>query len=232
MIIQRSLIHVNDKKETNVQGERQWRAGRNPSSPPPFPTHKTSRAATELKKTTQLQQLAAMTDPKDERLYPFSELAAPWRCTNRDYGERLKINRTNGWSKDEAALQHVSNVRRLHTREHLLVYTDGSQRDIQGKRRLNAGIVGFRDGTVAFELSMGLGEKAEVYDGEMAALAMGATKASNHAKGDDEDGITVLSEFIENSGAFTQSGEQRSGRPAPVPEEEIEREWWEDDEHA
>lgn len=44
----------------------------------------------------------------------------------------------------------------------------------------------FRDGTEAFKLSMGLGKKAGVYDGEMAALAMGATKAMNHAKGDEE----------------------------------------------
>ncbi len=82
--------------------------------------------------------------------------------------------------------QHNSDIKRLQTRDHLLVYTDGLQRNIRGKNRVGAGIVGFRDGTVAFELSMRLGEKAEVYDGEMAALTMGATKATNHASEDGE----------------------------------------------
>ncbi len=124
-----------------------------------------------------------MTDPNDERLYPFSELAAPWRRTKRDYGERLIISGTNGQSKDEAAHQHNIDIKRLQTPR---PSSDGSQRNIRGKKRVGAGIVGFRDGTVAFELSMGLGEKAKVHDGEMAALAMGATKATNHASEDGE----------------------------------------------
>lgn len=61
-----------------------WRAGRNPSNLPPLPTHRASRAANKLKKTTQLQQITAMTDPKDERLYASFELTVPWRCTNRN----------------------------------------------------------------------------------------------------------------------------------------------------
>ncbi len=88
----------------------------------------------------------------------------------------------------------------MQTRDHLLVYTDGSQRDIRGKRRVGAGIAGFRDGTRAFELSMGLGEKAEVYDGEMAALAMGATKATHHAKEDGE--VKHLHFFADNTSAI------------------------------
>ncbi len=173
---------------------------RNPSNPPPLPTRRESRAVNEIKKTTQLQQIAALTDPIDERLYPFSDLAAPWRRTERDYGDRLIICGTNGQSKDEAAHQHNSDIRRLQTRDHLLVYTDGSQRDIRGKRRVGAGIVGFRDGTAAFELNMGLGEKAEVYDGEMAAPAMGATKATNHAKEDGD--VKHLHFFADNTSAI------------------------------
>lgn len=42
----------------------------------------------------------------------------------------------------------------------------------------------------------------------------------------------ALSDFIENFGASMQSGEQGSERPGPVPEDEIECVWWEDDEHT
>ncbi|KAK0478909.1 hypothetical protein IW261DRAFT_1481652 [Armillaria novae-zelandiae] len=94
------------------QLDNRWRAGRNPSNPPPLPTHKASRAVAETKKTTQLQQVAMLTDPNDERLHPFSDLAAPWRRTEQD-----------------------RDIQRLQTCDHLLVYTDGSQRDIRGKNR-------------------------------------------------------------------------------------------------
>ncbi len=110
--------------------DNRWRAGRNPINPPPLPVHRMSKAVNELKKMMQLQQLATMTDLNDERLYPFSELVAPWRHTKWDYGERLIISRTNGQSKDEAAYQHNSDIKRLQTHDHLLVYIDGSQCDI------------------------------------------------------------------------------------------------------
>lgn len=47
---------------------------------------------------------------------------------------------------------------------------------------------------------MGLGEKAEVYDGEMAVLTMGATKVMNHAS---EDGkVKHLHFFADNTSAI------------------------------
>ncbi|KAK0212341.1 hypothetical protein DFS33DRAFT_1247902, partial [Desarmillaria ectypa] len=45
-----------------------------------------------------------------------------------------------------------------------------------------------------------------------------------------KEGIAALGEFIENSGAFTRSGETRSPRQALEIEEEEEREWWEEEE--
>ncbi len=47
-----------------------------------------------------------------------------------------------------------------------------------------------------------------------------------------KEGIAALGEFIENSGAFTRSGEVRSPRLAPEMEEEEEREWWEEEDES
>ncbi|KAG7447139.1 uncharacterized protein BT62DRAFT_1004717, partial [Guyanagaster necrorhizus] len=45
-----------------------------------------------------------------------------------------------------------------------------------------------------------------------------------------KEGITALSEFMENTGAFTRTGQPQNEKLAPEPEEEEGGEWWEEEE--
>ncbi|KAL1698403.1 hypothetical protein EV121DRAFT_297226 [Schizophyllum commune] len=85
--------------------------------------------------------------------------------------------------KDEAAKVHRAKVQRIWQRnDHLLIYTDGSQREVSGVRRVGAAAVAYCGGREIKTLAYGMGEDAEVYDGELAALMLESQFATIFAK--------------------------------------------------
>ena len=83
---------------------------------------------------------------------------------------------------------------------HLFVYTDGSMRTICRVRRAGAGTVIYHKGREVKALRMGLGPAAEVYDGELTALLMGATVATRIAA--NNPSITNIHFYADNSAAI------------------------------
>lgn len=122
--------------------------------------------------------MARLTNANDERIFPF--LAAPWHRQSTDFNGRLTIKPASlGTKKDEAAKEHIESIGKFkHKPDHLLVYSDGSLRILHGFRRVGAGVVIYHEESEVFARSMGLGAKAEVYDGEMTGLLMGARGAT------------------------------------------------------
>lgn len=176
-----------------------WRQGQAPAVPPPLPPRKPgSRAKTELRKTTPLQATATHTNPQDERISPY--MMPPWRRTAAAFGDRLKIrNKAGKMSKVEAARAHQEYLKTLHGPSTLVAYADGSQQEVNGRRRVGAGLVVYHDRRVVKELAVGLGPRAEVYDGEMAALMMTARALVHLAE--ERPGISNIAIFSDNSAA-------------------------------
>ena len=114
----------------------------------------------------------------EERIFPF--LSAPWQRQASDFGGRLRITPGSlGTKKDEAAKEHIEKIEEFKYKpDHLLIYSDGSLRNLHGFRRVGAGVVIYHEEAEVYARSMGLGAKAEVYDGELTGLLMGARGAS------------------------------------------------------
>ncbi|KAJ3559098.1 hypothetical protein NP233_g11351 [Leucocoprinus birnbaumii] len=94
---------------------------------------------------TQLNKIASMTAPNHERIFPF--LLPLWQKTSADYVDRFIINAETG-PKDEAAAVHLQCFAELHNNpEHIIVYSDGSQRLI--KKTLLAELTGMAMGLKA-----------------------------------------------------------------------------------
>ena len=103
--------------------------------------------------------------------------------------------------KAEAADDHMKKIKELSRQsQHLLVYTDGSKRTLHRTKRVGAGVVGYYRGQIVFELRMGLGSDAEVYDSEMAALMLGAYRAVQFANRNND--INHIWFFADNTAAI------------------------------
>lgn len=178
-----------------------WRSGNAPHTPPPLPPQKPrSRAAAELRKTTPLLHAAASTSPDDERIDPFA--AAPWRRAAAEYNGRFTIaNKKPTVKKDEAAKAHKARLPSLTNPATIIAYTDGSQKDDRGTTRVGAGVVLYHNGTRVRALRAGLGQRAEVYDAEMAALQIAAAAATTYAEQHREVKSIVF--FADNSAAVS-----------------------------
>ena len=76
-----------------------------------------------------------------ERIFPF--LSAPWQRRASDFGGRLRISSASlGTKKDEAAKEHIERIEEFKYKpDRLLVYSDGSLRNLHGFRRVGAGVV-------------------------------------------------------------------------------------------
>ncbi|KAK0488315.1 hypothetical protein EDD18DRAFT_1466290 [Armillaria luteobubalina] len=114
-----------------------------------------------------------------------------------DFNGRLQI--TEADPTEDKTSRHKAHIAALQTPNHLLIYTDGSLRPLHRVRQVGAGVAGFQNGAEVFTQKMGLGLHAEVYDGELAALAMGTATAvkycSTHPK------ITHIHFFADNTSA-------------------------------
>ncbi|KZV79120.1 hypothetical protein EXIGLDRAFT_593265, partial [Exidia glandulosa HHB12029] len=159
-----------------------WRSGNAPSTPPPLPPQKPrSRAAAELRKTTPLLHAATATSPDDERIDPF--LAAPWRRTAAEYGDRFTVsNKKRTETKEDAAKAHKARLPSVTNPATIIAYTDGSQRDERGTTSVGAGVVLYHNGERVRALRAGLGHHAEVYDAEVSALQIAAMAAKAYAE--------------------------------------------------
>ncbi|KAJ3562483.1 hypothetical protein NP233_g9541 [Leucocoprinus birnbaumii] len=134
---------------------------------------------------TQLNKIASLTAPHHERIFPF--LLPPWRKTSADYADRFIINAETG-PKEEAAAIHLQRFAELRDNpEHIVIYSDGSQRSIKKRFRwVGAAAVGFYGGDEVFHRKIGLGGKAEVYDAELTGMAMGLKAAISKANENPE----------------------------------------------
>jgi ribonuclease HI len=174
-----------------------WREGRAPRVAPPIMAKQPRNRKKANKATTQLAELAKLTSPNDERIFPF--LTPPWRRLKADFGERLKISATT-MDKEEAAEDHMKKIEKIErSPNHMLIYTDGSQRPIHRVRRSGAGITIRVAREEIYAQSIGLGSKAEVYDGELMGLSRGAQKAVQLAR---ERNISHLLFFADNTSAI------------------------------
>jgi ribonuclease HI len=124
-----------------------------------------------------LRQLAARTDCQGERLQPYT--VAPWEIRN-PWGPRLRFDASIPPSKD-GKREHVKNVKDMCSRaardpKRLIVFTDGSRHAPKSYKRTGAAFVIYYGGEVVASGKIGLGRRANVFDGEMAALAAAARK--------------------------------------------------------
>ncbi|KAJ3502271.1 hypothetical protein NMY22_g18642 [Coprinellus aureogranulatus] len=167
---------------------------------PPQPIKRRSRKHP-IESTT-LLHLARYTDYRHERIDPF--LLPPWRRLQSSFDFRIVIDPYPPFkgndAKKKAADQHMAEVRRLfNTTSNLVIYTDGSLIRKAGFTRVGAGIVLYHQGQEVKSKTLGLGGHAEVFDGEMAALAMGMNLATNFSKNNPH--ITHIHFFVDNVSA-------------------------------
>jgi ribonuclease HI len=168
-----------------------WRNG-----VPPIPAPPLAYRPRLVKKQTRLQFIASKSNPKYERAIPF--LFPPWDTTLSG----LTVQTHNvGHEKADVAEDHIRYSQSLRSNpRHLMVYSDGSKSD----HGVGAGVAGFYMGRQVFAKSFGLGTQAEVYDGEVLALAEGAALATSfiNSQADFDDitsPITHIHFFTDNS---------------------------------
>jgi ribonuclease HI len=104
--------------------------------------------------------------------------------------------------KKDARKEHLKLTRSLSNEPNTLsIYTDGSKTTRAGFSRCGAAATAYNKDVEVFSAQMGLGGHTEVYDAEMAALVMGATKAAEYIV--THPNITKIAFFTDNSAAAT-----------------------------
>jgi ribonuclease HI len=121
--------------------------------------------------------LAARTDSQGERLEPYT--VAPWECRN-PWQNRLTLDASVPPTLD-GKRERVKIVKEICARaaqkpDTLTIFTDGSRHAPRSHKRTGAAYVIYYQGQVLASSRLGLGRRANVYDGEMAALAAAAQK--------------------------------------------------------
>lgn len=154
---------------------KEWRVNQEPTFPPPLPLRKPREKQI---KPTRLSQIAEYSNPEWERIAPF--LADPWRRTRHDLDLRerisVRLKDHQGETKEDAAKRHNLEIADIRSDPGcILVYTDGSQtmNKVKGLRA-GAGMVAYKERQEMWSQSVGLGPQVEVYDAEMAGLAIAA----------------------------------------------------------
>jgi ribonuclease HI len=103
---------------------------------------------------------------------------------------------------DEAATNHLKRYSKLRSDPRcIVIYSDGSQRSIQGRfRRVGAAAVGYYRGEEVLHRKIGLGGMPEVYDAELAGMALGLKAVINKAS--DTPEISRIHIFADNAAAI------------------------------
>ncbi|KAF8828234.1 hypothetical protein HHX47_DHR4000457 [Lentinula edodes] len=197
-----------------------WRAGRPPSRPPAVHYKLNRKGKKDENRTTQLQNIARLTNSSDERLLPFS--TPPWRRVGSDFGNRLRFIPPPPKGKEEdkkkrmhkQVQEHKTKLSILQSHsKNLCIYTDGSLKPIRRIRRAGAGLVAYQNNIEMFSRSIGLGFHAEAYDGEIVALSYAAGLAANMSSQDDS--ITHW-QFFTDSASSIDSIFDTSPKPGQV----------------
>jgi ribonuclease HI len=197
-----------------------WRAEKPPTRPPPIHYRKERKGAKDMKRLTQLQIIARHTSSSDERIFPFS--TPPWRRVQTDFGNRLRTTSPPAKNKDEEKKkrlkrlveEHNNKLRNLsNSTSNLCIYTDGSLKPVHRVRKAGAGLVAYYENKEVFARSIGLGSRAEVYDGEIVALSYAAGFASSFSK--QKPDITHW-QFFSDSSASIQSIFNTSPKPGQL----------------
>ena len=206
----RYAVRLNKLPLTNPVIQRlpdTWRNGQPPMQKPPLPTTNGKQTRNRVN-TSPLLEIAKHTDPKHERIHPFR--TPPWRRTAESFNGRVKINLTiqipdegdddeNEKPKTEELHQKlISEISLSDT--NLIVYSDGSLIKKNGFTRTGASAVLYHQNTEVKTAQLGLGGRAEVYDGELAGLLIGAREALRYQK--DNPVIKHLHFFADNSSAI------------------------------
>lgn len=216
LLTRRSAIRFNKLPLSSPVIQRlgeEWHQNQSSHFPPPLPPNpskptsnnrRISQRRTQPNTNTTLHRLAKFTDPKHERIDPF--LLPPWRRLSSSFDHRISCitastTKKGTEEKRKMADDHIRNYRNLTTDEsRIWVYTDGSMILKSGFRRVGAAAVAFHKGREVLNKMMGLGGHAEVFDGEMAALAMGITLATNYAR--EHSQITHIHIYTDNTAAI------------------------------
>ncbi|KAE9403078.1 hypothetical protein BT96DRAFT_771962, partial [Gymnopus androsaceus JB14] len=96
--------------------------------------------------------------------------------------DRLSRNcafRFNKLSTNNPIIQRLDDSTLLHSSSNFILYTDGSQKPIHRVRRAGAGVVAYQKDKEVFTQSIGLGARAEAYDGEIIALSYASGLANS-----------------------------------------------------
>ncbi|KAL1672249.1 ribonuclease H-like domain-containing protein, partial [Schizophyllum commune] len=143
----------------------------------PFPIRPQDESSS--KPPTIIHHLASLTHPDAERLFPYN--TAPWE-RHHPWGARLDLQFPRHRLSPQERTDYIRSVRRRISAlnanaKALTVYTDGSRKPVNGRRRTGAGLVAFSQGHVLHSARIPLGRRAGIYDAEMWALAAGAARA-------------------------------------------------------
>ena len=109
----------------------------------------------------------------------------PWRITKIDIPERVQLflpDNTPGKSaKEEWANNHTEFMAEVEDNlSYLLIYSDGSLSEKDGRRHTGFGVVGCNKGQEVFWASRALGKQVEVFNTEMAGLCTTVEEARKY----------------------------------------------------
>jgi ribonuclease HI len=207
LISRRCAVRFNKLPSTSPIIQRlpdTWRGNQPPTAPPPLPQSPKNQNRTK----TVLQNLAKNTSPVHERIDPF--LAPPWERMTSVFPNRFTTNPCNPNAGNKTAKKdHLKLVQSLKNKPSAIyVYTDGSKVQRPPFVRVGAAAVTYSEDQEVAQGKVGLGGHAEVFDAEMAALALGATQAAEYVA--THPNVTHIAFFADNSAAIVAA---RSVRP-------------------
>lgn len=200
LCIRRYAIRLNKLPTANPVLQRlpnEWRNDAHPSFPPPLPTSEGPRR----KPASNLKKIAKFTNHEHERIDPF--FSPPWCRSFALFPKRFTINpcppNVDPKTARESHLKLIDDYKQNPNIAYL--YTDGSKMNKSGFFRVGAGTTAFYLGNEVETGQLGLGGHAEVFDGEMAALALAASKAGDIYN--DFPNITHLAFFTDNAASVS-----------------------------
>ena len=182
-----------------------WRDNQPPTSPPPLPTSHFKRK----KPSTTLQKISKYTGHDHERTDPYA--SPPWNRTLSLFKGRLIINPcTHPTDNNPPRDIHLQTISELQKNPNAIsIYSDGSKINKHGFYRIGAAAVVYYLGNEVESGKMGLGGHAEVFDAEMAALSISASKASTLLN--DFPNIDNIHMFADNAASITAIADPKPG---------------------
>ena len=182
-----------------------WRQNTPPS--PPLPLQTTSFP--KRKPTITLQKISKHSSHDHEKIDPFAY--PPWSRTRSLFKERFTVNPCIPSSDKIAARElHLSTIANLQKNPNAIyLYSDESKINKSGFYRIGAAAVAYYLGNEVENGQLGLGGHAEVFDAEMAALSISATKAANLLT--DFPDITQIHMFADNAASISAIFDPKPG---------------------